>query len=105
MEAGHLRHRVQLDHYTVAANAVGDPVKSWASVAEVWASIEPLSGRELEWAQQQHAQAAIRVTMRYRAGIDTTYRIRFGTRTFEVLAVVNPDERNETLVVTCRETA
>lgn len=104
MEAGQLRHRVRLEHYTQTANAVGDPVKSWAAVTEIWARVEPLSGRELEWAQQQHAQAAIRVTMRYRAGLDPTYRVLFGTRTFEVLAVLNPDERNEQLELACRET-
>ncbi len=104
MEAGHLRHRVRLEHYTQTANAVGDPVKAWVAVTEVWSHIEPLSGRELEWAQQQHAEAAIRVTLRYRAGVDPTYRVMFGARTFEVLAVVNPDERNERLELMCRET-
>lgn len=103
MEAGTLRHRVKLEHYTEVVSEWGDPVKGWSAVAEVWARVEPLSGRELEWAMQVHAEASIRVTLRYRAGVDTTYRVVFGARTIEVLAVVNPDERNELLQLTCRE--
>lgn len=106
MIAGKLRHRVYIQRATEAANTYGEMVKTWASIYRVWASVEPLTGRELERAQQVSAEATTRVKIRYTDDVTVGDRILFGTydqRVFEINAIVNPDERNVELHLFCSE--
>lgn len=52
MEAGKLRDRIELQRASVAIDSHGDQVKTWATLATVWGSVEPLSGREFLQASQ-----------------------------------------------------
>jgi len=85
----------------------GELTKTWATDATVWGSIEPLSARELVQAQQIQSDITHRVTMRYRSDLTVTVeqRILFdSTRVFEIISVLNRDERNEQLELLCKET-
>lgn len=46
MRAGALNRRMRFDRATEVQDASGDPVVTWTPLATVWASIEPLRGRE-----------------------------------------------------------
>ena len=103
MNIGKLRHRVKLQGLTENQDGYGQAVKSYTTYATVWASIEPLSGREIEHAKQITAETNYRITIRYNGNVKATDRVAFGDRTFEITAVVNPEERNEYLVLMCSE--
>lgn len=102
MIIGKLRHRVTIQTYSESTNSYGETSKSWSDQATVWASVEPLSGRELEYAQQVHAQTTTKIVMRWRS-ISTKQRISFNGQTYEILSVLNPEERNIKAVCLCVE--
>lgn len=102
MRAGELRHKVTIQSKTESRSDTGQVTYSWSDTATVWASIEPLSGRELEFAQAVHSETDHKITVRYTA-LTSEDRIKFGDRTFEVLSVKNPHERNIKLEVMCKE--
>ena len=103
MQAGKLRHRVSLQQPVQAQAADGGVTNSWLTVISVPASIEPLNGRELWNAQQVQPDVTHRVTLRYHPNVSPRWRFLFGYRTFNVLTVLNTDERNRELICMCME--
>lgn len=75
MQAGKLRHRVTIQTKTLTQDPVsGVLVESWSDVAKVWASVEPLSVRDLIAARANQSEMTARVMIRYRE-ILPTYRL------------------------------
>jgi SPP1 family predicted phage head-tail adaptor len=103
MEAGKLRHRVTIQTATSAQDATGYPVKTWGTLATVWAMVLPLQGRELVAAQQAQSESTVHIRTRYLSGVTTKDRILFGTRVYEINGIVNPGERNIELQFLCKE--
>lgn len=103
IHAGRLRHQVTLQSQDTAQDSYGDAVRSWVDLATVWAEVRPLSGRELWAAQQTQATTTHQVMTRYLAGVTSSCRVKYGSRVFAIDAVLNPDERNERLVLLCTE--
>lgn len=104
---GKLRHRVELQAEAAAgADDFGAPIEAgWATYAERWAEIVPLSGRELWRAQQSQPDATHQVTLRA-AGLEVepTHRLLFQGRAFHILGPPKDlDERGEVLELTCVE--
>ena len=103
MQVGKLRHKVELKHLSQTQNTYGEPVDTWTKYADVWASIEPLSGRELLLAQQVNAELTLRVIIRYHSAMVVTDRIIKDSRTLEVVNIINKNERNEQMELLCKE--
>jgi len=103
MRAGRLRHRVTLQSKGYAANEYGERVVSWVSRKVVWAAIEPLSGKEYFSQQQIQAEARVRIVMRYYSSIDESWRILNDGKYYEVVDVINHDERDRMMTVYCRQ--
>lgn len=89
VEAGKLRCKVTIQRATHTRDGAGAEVRTWATLQQAWASIEPMSGREREVAYATQADQSHRVTMRAVDGADmiASDRIVYGARTF---AVVGP---------------
>lgn len=103
MNPGELRHQVVLQSSTSAADSYGQMIQTWATYATVWSKITPLSGRELESAQQISEEITYEITIRYNALVASEQRILFGARIFEIVTSLNKDEKNEYLELFCKE--
>lgn len=108
MRAGSLRRKVTIETPTEAQNALGEPIKSWATfAANVPADIAPYNGSERLIAQQVNSQLNTRMTIRYLAGVTTRMRVIYasatGTRTFQIENIENIDERNKQMTLECVE--
>ena len=104
MRAGALRHRVTLKSKTVSRDTFGEEDITWATVATVWGSVEPLRGREYMEAKQGQADVSHRVVIRYRTGVVPTMRVYLEDgRALEIDGVINRLERDEQLELMCRE--
>lgn len=101
--AGDLRERVTLQSVSTTRDIVGGLVESWATTATLWAKVEPMSARESWYRQQMNASASWKVSIRYRSGVTSKQRIVWGTRTFEVRGVTDPDNRRRYLELACDE--
>ena len=103
MNAGRLRHRIEIQRATEGRNQHGGVEEDWQPIATRWAAIQPFRARELFAAQQVQSQVTHRIWMRYFEGLQSTDRIKFGQRIFNIDGIRNIDERNRELEVFCME--
>lgn len=91
--AGQLRSRIELQSETVTADGYGGQSRSWITYATVWADLFPTNGSE----RFQHGKVEDLVThrciIRGRTDVQAKHRVKFGTRTFNIRAVLNLNER------------
>ncbi len=105
MQAGRLRHRITIQEPVTARNGFNEAITTWVTVATVWASVEPISGREFFAAEHVQSEITHRIRVRYRAGIAPTMRVVFNGRYLMIESVINYGERNTDLQLMCREMA
>lgn len=106
MQIGPLRQRVTIQDFTVAQNAYGEPVETWANVTTVWAEVLPARGQErfVAAGDQQLATLTHVVRMRYYDGLSPVdHRLVWGSITLDVESVQDPDGRRREMRVLCRE--
>lgn len=100
---GALRHRLVLERAERAGDGGGGANVTWVEEATVWAAIRPLSGGEAFEAGRRSGRHTHEITMRYRAGVDVSMRLRKGTRVFRILALEDVGERGRWLKALCEE--
>ena len=106
MRSGSLRHYVTIQKVTVTQDSdTGEPSESWSTLAQVWAAVEPLSGREFMNAQQVESQITHRVRIRARDDVTPDMRISHDSRTLNIESVINIEERDRELHLMCTEVA
>ncbi len=104
MEAGKLRHRVTIQQLVAGSPQQlpnGEPDVTWTDYLTMWASVEPLRGRELMLAQQMQSEVDVRIRLRYRGGITADMRVTFGGVNYDIKSVANIDLRNSELELMC----
>lgn len=72
-------------------------------VADAWASVSPIGGREYWQAEQVQSKINTRIELDYIPGIDRSMRVCYGIRVFEIIAVIDPKEMHRTLQLMCEE--
>lgn len=103
MRAGRLSQRVQLQSATESRDAHGEPIKTWSTVDTVWAGVEPIRGDEGVQARQVAETNVVRIVMRYRSDVAMTWRIVHGTHTYQIVGLVDPNNRHVSLELTGQE--
>ena len=103
MRAGKLRHRIVIEEKSVTRTDSGAETVSWTEYDTLWASVEPLSGREMEMAKQIHDEISVRVWIRHRSGVVPEMRISWDSRTFDIVSVINTAGRDIKMQLMCRE--
>jgi SPP1 family predicted phage head-tail adaptor len=103
MSIGAMRHRVDLQQRTRTSDGGGGVVSSWGTTATVWASMTPKTGIERFKVGQIESPITHIFRIRYRSDFDSTWRIKYGARLFNVLRVLNVDERSAYLDVMASE--
>lgn len=103
MRAGRLRHRLALQSKTETRNAYGEAVVGWTVEDTVWGAIEPLSGREYFAQDQVQSEVRVRVVIRYRSDIDTSWRVVNDGKYYDIVDVINENNRDRMLTLMCRQ--
>lgn len=81
----------------------GGKTTIWQDVVTVWASVEPLTGREFFYAHQITNEVSHRVRVRYRTDISVEMRIKHLNRYFGIESMIDIKERREFMELLCRE--
>ena len=90
--SGNLRHKVQLQAKQITQDPnTGEMVDSWVTIAQPWAEIVPMSGREFMAAGAEQSEVRGRIVIRYRDDIDATWRVVYRGKAYAIFAVM-PDE-------------
>ena len=98
LAAGKMRHLVDFQKDTSTAQGTrGHTTANWITQFRGYCEITPLSGDELIQARQVYATVTHQITTRfcYSSTPDPTWRVKYGSRLFNVVSIVNVDERNE----------
>ncbi len=91
---GAMRARVTVQRENPVAAGGGGYLPGWSDVANLWAQLEPISGREILQGARLEARVTHRAIIRYRADVTAGMRLVYGTRLFRIHAALNMGERN-----------
>lgn len=106
IRAGKLNKRIVIEQANDGEPATdGQPEITWVTLAERWASVEPLetSGREYLLAANVESEASHVVELRWLANVTSRNRINCKGRILEIESVSDIEERGRKLVLFCRE--
>ena len=103
MRAGNLRHSIIFQQLTVANDTWGHSTETWTDQVNAYAAIWPLRGVERMEGMKLDNELTHKIRIRYRAGLHPKMRIKFGERYFNILSIINPDERDIYLEIMATE--
>jgi len=100
---GDLRNKITIQVQSSTKDDYGALIETWTDVKTIWAAVNPINGREYFAAESVNSEITHRVKARYTSGITPDMRVKFGTRYFNILSIINYEERNIELQLMCRE--
>jgi SPP1 family predicted phage head-tail adaptor len=105
IRAGEMRKRLELQEAVQTQGANGEVTTTWTTRSTVWGHVQPKGGMERFDVAKVEAQVTHAIIMRFRPDIALTpkWRIKFGTRIFNVANVINYDERGHKWIVNATE--
>lgn len=103
IDLGALRHRIAVEENQPVRTSTGAFAPNWVQVAERWAAISPQSGREFVAAKQVHAELTHIITVRGPLDVRPDMRLRLGSRVFDIIAVMDFEERHMEIKILCKE--
>ena len=103
MEIGSLNKRVTFQYETKTADNMGGFDVVWTDYATVFAAIWPTSAKELTQSMQTDMVITHKIRVRYRSAFKPSWKLKFGSRYFNIVSILNPNERNEWLDLMCKE--
>jgi len=105
MQGGRLRHQITIESSSASKNGFGEEVLTWATYMSTWASIDPIRGREYMEAKQVQADVDTRIRVRGQSDktLKPSMRVKFGSRYFMIISVINVVEIGKEIQLMCRE--
>jgi SPP1 family predicted phage head-tail adaptor len=105
MRAGRLNRLITLqqESETEPTDNLNTPVVEWQDVVRVWASVEPLRGREYLETKNVNPELSVRVRIRYLEGVSRKMRVKYGERIFNIESVIDVEEQHREMELMCSE--
>jgi SPP1 family predicted phage head-tail adaptor len=101
---GDMKHKIIVKHITgYTRDDNGDDIPTWETFFETRAKVEINSGREFYASRKVNAQWDGLFKFLYHPGIKPTMKVFYGTREFNILTVLNPEEANVQTWLECKE--
>lgn len=85
-----MRHRIEIQQAVKLSDGMGGFTETWGQVCTVWASMRQESGKEMVNADKIQATRRVQYGIRYRTDIAANMRILHGSRTLNIIAVLDP---------------
>ncbi len=92
-QAGQLDRRITIQSFSTTTDDFGEVVKSFTTLANVWAKVEEKRGDEGEDGNQLVATKRVEFFIRYRSDINEQMRITYNNETYKIEAILNADSR------------
>ncbi len=103
LSAGSLRHSITIQRHTETQNDFGEVIKDWSVLLTTQSRIRPISGKELFANHATINTLTHAVYIRYQVSIKPYDRVIFKNREFNIVSVINHDEKNISLELMCLE--
>ena len=94
MNPGRMDRQVTLQRFTVAQTGIGEPLKSWSTLATVPAAYKPSPGGEPVNGDKVEAELPVVFTIRYYSGLNPKDRLQYEGTIYNILAVTEVGRRH-----------
>jgi len=101
--AGMLRHKISLQQELNVSDDAGGYTKTWNTYAVVWAKITPKGARETFTGMKIEHTITHDIIIRYISGVAPKDKVMYNDRELSIEGIVNIDERNVWLKLSCEE--
>jgi SPP1 family predicted phage head-tail adaptor len=98
-----MRRRLVLEAPTESADGAGGVTRSFAAVATLWATLEPVAARAEVTAERSGQAITHRITIRRRMDVTAAHRFTEDARLFEIRGIVDADEAGRYLIIEAEE--
>ena len=102
MNPGQLDQRVEISRFTSEPDEIGQMIETWATLATVWAAVEPQAGREFVAGGAAQSELTTRIRLRYRPGLTSGDRVTHDGRVYDVQSVIDYRSAKREIVLMCR---
>lgn len=107
IDPGKFRHRITFQQYDGTLDENGDirddEDGNWDDFKTVWASVEPLSGKEFYAAEQSQSEVTHKIRCRYFSGISPAMRILHGDGKYHIVSIIDWQLRHESFLIMVKE--
>lgn len=103
MRSGSMRHKIEFVAVGDVRDEMGGFSEGETHFDDARAEIKPISGGERFMSNQLFAEATSQIRCRFIAGVTRKHKIKFGTRTFDILDVQNKEEKSAELLIVAKE--
>lgn len=97
-----LSHKITIYKKSITQDAELNAVEDWLQWRTLWSSPMPKTGKEYYKLNVVNSEITEVFEVRYIKGITPHDRIKFKCKYLEIIDVINKEERNETLIITCK---
>lgn len=102
INAGELTHQIILQIKSIFQDSELNPIETWNDWRTIWASPLPKTGREFYRLSTNNSEITEVFKIRYIAGVNPHQRIKFRNKYLEIIDVINTEEKNEEIILTCK---
>lgn len=104
VSAGRLNKLMTIQSVTVSRSSnYNEPTETWATATTAWCNLRPVSSTERFEDEQVRETVTHIITLRKYDNLTSNHRFVWNSRTFEVVGMIDIDERNHTQRVNVRE--
>jgi len=100
-QAGQLDRRITIQNFSETTDSFGQQVKSFSTLASVWANVVERVGSEGEDGEMIAATKKVEFVIRYRTDVDEEMRILYNNNTYKIQAIQSADARKAFLKIVC----
>ena len=100
---GELRSLLTLETPVDVADDNGGETRGYLAVAQIWGSVQPVSGQRAFAGDREEQAISHRIAIRWRADVANPARLRLGDRLYLVRAAFDPDGKKSRLTCLCEE--
>lgn len=92
------RDKITFKQRSGSQNSYGEEL-TWTNVVTVWASLEPLLGKEFFAAERIETKVEVKFRCHFYTGLNTEMRVAYNGTDYDILSLINVKNQNRELLV------
>lgn len=100
-QAGQLDRRITIQTFSETTDTFGQQVKTYSTLASVWANVVERSGKEGEEGDMLASTKRVEFIIRYRTDVNAEMRVSYNSNIYKIQSILNADARKAYLKLVC----